>query len=92
MSDQLERLEALRELALLERLAAEQREARDAAEADRIEAGLAALVADPGPVFAEGDVVRGEDGRPVLDEALRRDAARALAELRAERAKTGGRT
>jgi hypothetical protein len=89
----LERLALLEELAELEQRAAAEREhqyGRAQAGLIRTEAIAQALIADPGPVVRRGEVLRDSDGKPVPNEAVRRQAEASLRRVRRDWARLTG--
>ncbi len=57
---------------------------------DELEAGIRALIADPGPLVRDGESVTGEGGEPVPVPVVRGQAEKELERLHRERAKLLG--
>jgi hypothetical protein len=82
----------LQELMRLERQLAEREQARRLEEARLVllEADVLRLVANPGPAVRRGELVKGADGAPVPDSAVRRRAERLHAQIRRDLARLRG--
>jgi hypothetical protein len=84
--DRLQELLAL-ELQLADR---EQDLRLEVARLELLEADVRARADNPGPTVRRGQVVKGSDGRPVPDSAVRRRAERLLAQVRQDLARLRG--